>query len=159
MSHDNNPANRLKEILARKAELERAASAEAARKKAEADASELEKGKARERWKSSIGQIREAIADLAAEMSASGLAFEFDEGKRPDTPAIAQASIVLREGSDQKEKKIVLNVNAFGLVHPVFLIPHSGKHPNDFNISEATKETYTNLMLTFLDQVFSPKSR
>lgn len=52
--------------------------------------------------------------------------------------------------------KIVLNVSAFGLIQPVFLIPHSGRvTAKDVNLTSATSELLIELMIDFLDQVLA----
>ncbi len=55
----------------------------------------------------------------------------------------------------RSERRIVLNVNAFGRVQPVFLIPHTGRAPESFDMAEANADVWSGMMVEFLDQVLA----
>jgi hypothetical protein len=79
------------------------------------------------------------------------LSLHISENNQDVSPAIARQDIKLFEGQDDTGKRIVLNVNAFGKLQAVFLIPHTGKGQNS-NIHDISSEFYEQLFIDFLEQ-------
>lgn len=70
---------------------------------------------------------------------------------------LAQLFITLEEEGYTKERQVVFNVSALGLVQPVTLIPHTGRKIPDFKIDEVAPDHYEGVIVDFIDQCVSKK--
>jgi hypothetical protein len=77
---------------------------------------------------------------------------------RAAPPAISQIFVQLLP-KQEAERQIVFNVNAYGAVVPIVLIPHTGRPSSSFNIDEASQESLTAILVDFLDQVLAYETK
>jgi hypothetical protein len=147
---------RLDAVLARESDRRKAVAAERAASEAKERAREAEKQTARDRLPAFRELLEGAIREINDHLSGKGIGFAIAEGKKADA-ALAQIYVpLLGEEAPSKDCQIVLNVSAFGLIQPVFLIPHSGRvTAKDVNLTSATSELLIELMIDFLDQVLA----
>ncbi len=133
------------------AELKKAA---AAKEEAEREA---KKDAARKQWAVSLQQIEAAISEVNARILPHGLRFQISETKKPNTPAIAQLHILLTDEKhpNDKEKSLILNVSAYGLIRPVSLGPHTLGTIPDFNVHEADQARYEQVLTDYVALVFN----
>lgn len=147
---------KLDSVLQRK--LDNEAAAEAARLATEkaAQQRDAKTGLARERWRSSVKEIDAAVKAINSQIENAKMALSWEEKPRDkDHPSISQLFVKLSEPGNERERKLVLNVNAFGLVQPVALIPHTGKKVADFQIEDVDQAHYEAIIVEFLDQCVS----
>jgi hypothetical protein len=158
---------RLATVLNRKASLDEEAENRRQAQELARNEESARKEAARARWTESLSEIKSAVDVVNAAIRGQELTFELDPEKRDESPAISQLSIKLIDRINDTErsittygqKRLVLNVNAFGRVTPVLLIPHSGKNPPAFDIENADREFYENILVEFLDQAIQPRKR
>lgn len=129
-----------------------AAVEEAARQAAEAE-KESRREAIRRRWVLAKAEIAEAVDAVNAEIAGAGMSFSISEKPRGDDHAgLSQLFIHLHEDGFTKERQVVFNVSALGLVQPVTLIPHTGRKIPDFKIDEISDGHYVSLLIDFIDQ-------
>jgi hypothetical protein len=88
------------------------------------------------------------------------MTLSWSEKARGDEHAgLAQLFITLKEEGFAKERQVVLNVSALGLVQPVTLIPHTGRKFPDFKIDEVSAEHFTGVIIDFIEQCFAKKPK
>lgn len=113
---------------------------------------EEKKAAARAKWSVVQSEIQSAIKEVNEQIASAGLSFAASDGNKAEA-AIAQYCIALLPS--EKERSVVLNVNAFGSVVPVFLIPHSGQSPTSFKLEDTDVEFWSRLLVDFLDQALA----
>lgn len=153
---DDEASQKLHAALARRkerqtqADLKKAEEAEVEARRATA------KQAARRRWEEALKEIEAAITSVNAQLEPSGLTF-LPPITNPKPPAIAQMEIILVEthAPQHKDKRLILNVNAFGLVQPVGLGPHSLRRPDSFDLQDANQSAFERLLADFVDLVFA----
>lgn len=147
-----------KQRLAALVDRKRSIDDDAAHQKAEQERREQElsakKTAALARWQESLKEIDSAISSINEMLASSGLSLGIEPSGRDVSPAIAQLTLKLSEQNvpAKSEKRLVINVNAYGKANPVFLIPHSGKNPDGFQIEGADQGFYEQLIVDYLDQ-------
>lgn len=147
---------KLEEVLNRKAELEAATLIQEQERNAAAQKKEAERLAIRQRWTESVSEIDGAISAVNAQIVGTNMILSATENTRKaNHPGLAQLFITLIENDQPKERKLVFNVSALGLVQPVVLIPHSGPKISDFRIQEANQAKYEAVLVEFLDHCFA----
>jgi hypothetical protein len=112
----------------------------------------------RQRWALTKQQISTAVESVNAEIASTGMTLSWSEKARGyEHAGLAQLFITLKEEGFAKERQVVLNVSALGLVPPVTLIPHTGRKIPDFKIDEVSAEHYTGVIIDFIEQCFAKK--
>jgi hypothetical protein len=112
------------------------------------------------RWQKSLDEIGGAIANINERIRQGDLElFLEDRKERSDGPAIAQIAVGLRKRGEDTKKRLAFNVNAFGLVQFLSLIPHNGPKIADFNIADAEISQYEVVLVEFLDHCIPTKER
>ena len=160
---DSETKTKLDAVLAKESGRRKAAAAERMKHDAEERGRDDRKKAARARWEIAYADIQTAVNEINQSISSNGMSFQISEGKKAD-PAIAQLFITLSQSQPNHERQVVLNVNAFGSVHPVFLIPHAGKAPQSFELEQSNANFFGRLLVDFLDQALAfadrnPQSR
>ena len=148
-------SKRLKAVLIRKAANDRKELEELQKKKTADLEREQQKKDAKRYWKTSLTQINSAIEEVNKQILKGGMSLRFSVDERDTHPAIARPSIELFEADKNTGKMIVLNVNAFGKLHVVMLIPHTGKG-KDCRIRDVSRDYYIEMLVDFLDQTIQP---
>lgn len=114
----------------------------------------------RQQWMVAKQEISKAVDSVNAEMASTGMTLSWSEKPRGEEHAgLAQLFIALKEEGFAKERQLVLNVSALGLVQPVTLIPHTGRKIPDFQIDGVTTEHYTEIIIDFIGQCFTKKPK
>jgi hypothetical protein len=131
----------------REAELKKAA---AAKEEAEREAKKDAAGK---QWGVSLQQIESAINEVNTRISPHGLNFKISEAKKPDSAAIARLFILLIDDKrlNDKEKTLVLNVSAYGLIQPA---SHTLGNFANFTVYDANQARFEQLLTDYLGLVF-----
>jgi hypothetical protein len=152
---------KLEAVLGRKAELEVAARVAEDEGELAAQRRIAERQAIKDRWDQSTREIDAAISAINTQTSNAKLSFSAAlEPRKTDHPGLAQMSITLTAPDQPREKRLVLNVSALGLVQPVALIPHIGPKIADFRIQEADQAKYESVLVEVLDGCFTePKDR
>ncbi|ODR97235.1 hypothetical protein AUC70_13365 [Methyloceanibacter stevinii] len=110
-------------------------------------------------WAKAVPQILDALHKLNNELKPAELRLEIMPQERDVSPAISQTEIRLFESGQQTDCRLVLNVNVFGHVRPVALIPHSAQNPAaGFELEDADEDVYLGLLVDFLDKIESWRS-
>jgi hypothetical protein len=139
------------------AEMQRRQAAEEARKRYEAEerARAERRRAAQKRWPAVLSDIRTAVGEINHHLAALKLAFRVKEGQK-SSAAIAQLNIVLEAtNAASDDRQVALNVNAYGHVEPVFLIPYTGRNPSAFEISEVNADFWSAMLVDFLEQALA----
>lgn len=118
----------------------------------EAQEKAAQKAAAKEAWSVALGQIDEAINFVNSEMAGVEMKLSAEESDRTSSAALAQYCILLNGSGIEGACKAVLNVNAFGTVQPVFLIPHSGRSPTRFDLQDVGADHYKDIIIDFVEQ-------
>jgi hypothetical protein len=150
--------SKLTEVLERR-EREKAAAAigQLAREAASSE-KETHREAIRLRWVLAKDEIGAAVDAVNAEIAPTGMVLSWSEKPRGDDHAgLAQLFINLAEEGDPRERRVVFNVSALGLVQPVTLIPHTGRKIPDFKIDDVNKDHYEGVIVDFIDQCVSKK--
>lgn len=149
---------RLEAVLDRKADLEAAARAAKDERERAAQRQIAEQQAIKDRWDQSLHEIDAAISAINTQISSASLTLSAKlEPQKSDHPGLAQMFITLTEPDQPRERRLVLNVSALGLVQPVALIPHTGPKIADFRISEADQAKYESVLVEFLDGCFTAR--
>lgn len=142
---------RLAAILERRAEADRKS---ANRRQIDDEAKvarEAVKLAASKRWERSFLDVKSALTIVNAEITASGLALEMEHESGDIKPALARLSIILVSDGRRTDNKMSLNVNAFGMVQTMILIPYVVKGPANFDIKDANESTFQDVLIGFLE--------
>jgi hypothetical protein len=146
---------KLKEVLSKESERQRAVAEANTKRDAEERASADKETKAQQRWPAVQSDIRAAVDEVNQQIASAGLSLSISEGKKRD-PAIAQLHITLTPQGTGNERQIVVNVNSDGTVVPVFQIPHTARPRNEsFELAEANVNLWAALIVDFLDQALA----
>lgn len=135
---DDKIKTKLHAALSKKAEADAANKAAEESKSREAEQRKKDRSATQSGWSEAVRRMRTAVDLVNNVIEDSDMVFEL--GKfvpKPDEHEFGGFSIHLKS-TDKKDRYIHLNVSEVGFVKPVFLIPHSGKAPHGFNISEAS---------------------
>ena len=150
--------SKLTEVLERRERDKAAAAIEQQAREAAASEKEALRESIRHRWVLAKDEIGAAVDAVNAEIAPTGLVLSWSEKLRGDDHAgLAQLFINLAEDGDPRERRLVFNVSALGLVQPVTLIPHTGRKIPDFKIEEVNKDHYEGVIVDFIDQCGSKK--
>ncbi len=114
--------------------------------------SELEQVEAK--WRAVYSLLQTVVAEMNEAIKELKLVFAIEDqraGKTSD--GIAQTIVALNPDTGGNNRRgVVLNVSGGGWVNPVFMIPHTGKAPDRFNLDAATPEFLSSMLVEFLDQ-------
>ncbi|MCR5881250.1 hypothetical protein [Phenylobacterium sp. J367] len=150
--------SKLAEVLERRARDKAAAAVEQLARVAAESQKEAHREAIRRRWTLAKEEIGAAVDAVNAEIAATGMSLSWSEKPRGDDHAgLAQLFITLEEEGYTKERQVVFNVSALGLVQPVTLIPHTGRKIPDFKIDEVAPDHYEGVIVDFIDQCVSKK--
>lgn len=148
----------LQSLLARKAAHDQAVEqkkSDAA--KAAADKSDRDR-QAKNRWLASVGQLQSVIEQLNPSLETQKMKLLLEGGKREadllERGFLHQTIVVLFvEGA--ADCQLVFNIRAPGKVAPNFLIPHTGRNPDDVAVFDVDEGYFRKIILLFIDQVIS----
>lgn len=145
--------DRLQQVVETKQQLDNAQAL--AREKREQEKAEKENRKkaAAKLWVAKMSDIHSAIEKVNERIGESGLTLTYESEQKDVSPAISRDRIKVIEDGEDKGRKIVLNVNAYGLVQAVFLVSHSGRG-REFENTDANEDLWIDLITDFLEQVF-----
>jgi hypothetical protein len=150
---DPQTKSKLASIKSKEKKKDEVAEATTKKQKAEQDEKNRKRAIAREQWLSAKPIIAKAIEEINAEVSEIGCEFSFEEKPNVD-PATAQAYLSLTSPRGSGRERAVLNVNAYGLVQFVLLVPHTSRSSvPSIELVNLSKEKLTALMADFLEEV------
>jgi hypothetical protein len=150
---------KLQAALNKKAESDSANTAAEERKVREAEQRKKDQVATNAFWPEAVQRMKTAIASVNEVIEDSDMHFEVGKFvNKPDENEYGGFSIHLKS-TDKKERYIHLNISDVGFVRPVFLIPHSGKAPHGFNLSETSPEFYEEMLTDFFGQVIDVTSK
>lgn len=150
---DDKTKSRLAAVLSKESERRKAVAEANAKREAAKQALEERKRLALEQWVRVRADIESVVNDVNEQIRPSGLMLTISEEEKP-APAITRTYIKL-QSSSKDGSMIVLNVNAYGHVQPVFLIPHTGKAPADLELIDTNADTWPTMIVDFIDQVLA----
>jgi hypothetical protein len=151
---DELTSQKLASVLNKESARRRAVAQQMEKEAAASREREEKKRIAREQWQVALVTLQSVVKKVNSVIVASDLSFEITDGKKAE-PTISQTIVRLLPKRGDSDRMVVLNVNAYGSVHPVFLIPHSGQAPSYFQIGDMNPQFLSALLVEFLDQTLS----
>ncbi|KAA0680295.1 hypothetical protein [Roseomonas genomospecies 6] len=150
---------RLNAVVAAKKANDEAAKAALDAAALKAKEEEDKKAAAKKKWETeTYPLLLNVVQSINSRIKDDGIILDVRKSERDIKPAIAQVSCYLSLDGADTNKHLVFNVNAYGKIGLVQLIPHTGPS-KDAHIDEMDEERMTDLVIGFLELAMSKQEK